>query len=144
MEYVCDAPGGKTWFRIETEAEAMRESALMGHAVEKHFRRAQERAAASYVPPPGGPWIEQEIGKKAHLRRAMPVFLTLRDPDGTGLATAMLPGDGQAPSAGVQRPVIVGADNGDPYGEHGEAIAVLGRHFGLRLDRSRCYPYGAG
>ena len=23
MRYVCDAPGGKTWFRIETEAEAV-------------------------------------------------------------------------------------------------------------------------
>jgi hypothetical protein len=26
MDYVCDVPGGKTWFRIETEAEAIRES----------------------------------------------------------------------------------------------------------------------
>ncbi|RVU15295.1 hypothetical protein [Methylobacterium oryzihabitans] len=138
MEYVCDAPDGTTWFRIETEAEAMRESALMGHAVEKHYRQAQERAAASYVPPAGGPWIEQEIGKKAHLRRTMPVFFTLRGPDGTGLATAMLPGG----DGGTLCPVIVGPGNRDPYADHAEAIAALGRHVGLRLDRGRCYPYG--
>ena len=29
MRYVCDAPSGKTWFQIETEAEAALESALM-------------------------------------------------------------------------------------------------------------------
>ena len=26
MKYVCDASGGKTWFRIETEAEATAET----------------------------------------------------------------------------------------------------------------------
>jgi hypothetical protein len=31
MQYVCDAPKGKTWFRIETEGEAVHESRLMGH-----------------------------------------------------------------------------------------------------------------
>ena len=90
MDYVCDVPGGKTWFQIETEAEAIQESALMGHAVEKHFRQAQARAEASYVPP-SGPFIEQRIGLKAHLRRTMPRFFTLRDPEGNGLATAMVP-----------------------------------------------------
>ena len=39
MQYVCDAPKGKTWFRIETEGEAAHESRLMSHAVEKYFRR---------------------------------------------------------------------------------------------------------
>jgi hypothetical protein len=34
MRYVCDAPNGKTWFRIETEAEAATESETMRHAVE--------------------------------------------------------------------------------------------------------------
>ena len=24
MKYVCDAPGNRTWFRIETEVEAIR------------------------------------------------------------------------------------------------------------------------
>ena len=43
MKYVCDAPGGNTWFRIETEAEAASESDGMRHAVEKFFRKEQER-----------------------------------------------------------------------------------------------------
>ena len=90
MPFVCDAPGGKTWFQIETEAEAALESALMQHAVEKHFRQAREHAKMSYVPPSGA-YIEQDIGLKAHLQRVMPVLLTLRDQDGNGLATAMLP-----------------------------------------------------
>ena len=45
MRFVCDAAGGKAWFRIEAEAEAAKESELMRHAVEKHFRRAYEQAS---------------------------------------------------------------------------------------------------
>ena len=144
MRFVCDAAGGKAWFRIETEAEAAQESELMRHAVEKHFRRAQEQAAQSYGPAPG-PYIEQDIGRAAHLRRAMPVFLTLRDGEGNALATAMLPPQQQG-AAGRDSPAIcpmvVGPGNGDPYPEHGDAIRDLGRHVGLSLDRARCYPYG--
>ena len=62
MQYVCDAAGQKTWFRIETEVEAVRESELMRHAVEKHFRRAHEQASQAYRPAPG-PFIEQDIGR---------------------------------------------------------------------------------
>jgi len=43
MQFVCDGPNG-TWFRMETEGEASKESQLMNHAVEKHFRRAAEEA----------------------------------------------------------------------------------------------------
>jgi hypothetical protein len=50
MEYVCDALGGKTWFRIENEAEALFESQEMNHAVEKYFRREREKAVQSYRP----------------------------------------------------------------------------------------------
>ena len=50
MRYVCDAPAGKTWFRIETEAEAVSESDVMRHAVEKFFRKEQEKAAQTYQP----------------------------------------------------------------------------------------------
>ena len=142
MQYVCDAAGQKTWFRIETEAEAAQESELMRHAANKHLRRAQEQAAQAYRPVPG-PFIEQDIVRAAHVRRTMPVFLTLRDGDGTPLATAMLP---------LQQPVgrdtlacspmVVGPGNSDPYPEHGDAIRTLSRHFGVALDRSRCYPYG--
>ena len=138
MQYVCDALDGKTWFRIETEAEAGLESDLMGHAVEKHFRQARERAAASYAPPPGR-YIEQNIGLKDHIRRVMPIFLTLRDADGNGLATAMLPpGERGDRSFSI---IIVGPGNSDPYPQHGPAIAKLGEHLALTLDRTRCYPY---
>src|SRR5215210_8788943 len=115
MRYVCDAPDGKAWFLIETEGEAALESDLMGHAVEKHFRQAREHAKMSYVPPSGS-YIEQDIGLKAHLQRVMPVFLTLRDQDGNGLATAMLPPSGQ--DARTVRPVIVGPENSDPFVQH--------------------------
>src|SRR3954467_4009034 len=138
MRFVCDAPPGKAWFQIETEAEAALEADLMQHAVEKHFRQAREHATTTYVPPSGS-YIEQNIGLKAHLQRVMPVFLTLRDQEGNGLATAMLPPPGE--EARTVRPVIVGPDNSDPYPEHGAAIWVLGEHVGRVLDQASCYPY---
>ena len=50
MEYICDAPGDRTWFRLVSEGEATMESELMRHAVEKYFRREWEKAAESYKP----------------------------------------------------------------------------------------------
>ena len=138
MRYVCDVPGGKTWFRLETEAEAEAESLAMHHAVEKYFVREMEKAAHSYRPA-SKTFVEQEIGLKAHILREMPLFLTLRDSGGTPLITAMLPPGGKADTA--FRMIVVGPDNGDPYPEHGPAIEALGRHFGMALDRSRCFPY---
>jgi hypothetical protein len=87
MRFLCDA-GPNAWFEIETEAEAALESELMAHAVEKHFCQAHAKARASYVPP-AGPFVEQDIGLKAHIRRTMPSFFTLRDPEGKALAMAM-------------------------------------------------------
>ena len=139
MRYVCDAPGGTTWFQIETQAEAALKAQAMHHAVEKHFIQAQETAAKSYVAPPG-PFFERDIGLKAHVQRSMPIFLTLRDGEGTALVTAMVPPVGQDQRA--FRPVIVGPANADPFPEHGAAVAKLAEHFRLILDRSRCYPYG--
>ncbi len=141
MRFVCDAAGGKAWFRIETEAEAARESELMRHAVEKHFRRAQEQASQAYRPAPG-PFVEQDIGREAHIRRTMPVFVSLRAADGAALATAMLPPQQAGRGGPAFCPMIVGPENSDPYPEHWEAIRSLGQHFGLALDPSRCYPYG--
>ena len=141
MQFVCDAAGQTSWFRIETEAEAAQESELMQHAVEKHFRRAWEQASESWRP--GAlPFVEQDIGRAAHIRRTMPLFLTLRDAEGTALVTAMIPAAGQG--GGVLQPVIVGPSNADPYPEHGRAIEALGRHLGVSLDRVRCYPYRRG
>ena len=138
MQYICDAPGAKTWFRIETEGEAALESDAMRHAVEKHFRHAWEAAATSYRAA-SGPFVERDIGLKAHVQRAMPLFLTLRDAEGKALATAMLPPDGRRDPG--FRIIIVGPENSDPYSEHEEAIAALGHHFGLTLNRADCYPY---
>jgi hypothetical protein len=141
MKYVCDAPGGKTWFRIETEAEALRESEEMRHAVDKYFRQERERAAATFRSA-SSVHFEQEIGLKAHLEREMPVFLTLRDDDGTALATAMLP-PGFAEDRSF-RPIIVGVQNADPYLQQRDAIRALAEHTGIALERDRCYPYRRG
>ncbi len=136
MQYVCDAPGKRTWFRIETDAEAEAETRLMRHAVEKYFHREQLRARRSYQP---GQGIERDVGLKGHIARTAPLFLTLRADDGEGLATAMLPPSGCAdPDFHF---IIVGPENTDPYLHHADAIAALGRHYDLRLDRERCYPY---
>ena len=61
MRYVCDAPGGKTWFRLETEAEAADESSLMRHAVAKYFCGAKDKATQTYRPT-SQIFFEQEIG----------------------------------------------------------------------------------
>ena len=136
MQYVCDAPKGRTWFRIETDAEAEAETKLMRHAVEKHFRREQARARESYVP---GPGLERDIQLKAHLARTTPLFLTLRADTGDGFATAMLPPGGR-PIADFPT-IIVGPENADPYADHRDAIDALARHYKLPLPRARCYPY---
>lgn len=139
MQHICDAPGAKSWFRIETEGEAALESDAMQHAVEKHFRQAWDAAASTYHST-AVPFVEQNIGLKPHVQRIMPLFLTLRGAEGDALATAMLPPGGRYDPA--FRIIIVGPENQDPYPEHGDAIRTLGEHLGLSLDRIRCYPYG--
>ena len=111
MKFICDAPGGKSWFRIETAAEAAAESLAMHHAVEKFFLAEEDKAARKYRPSETG-FIEQEIGLKAHLQRSMPMFLTLRDAEGRPLATAMLPPNGR--DSVTFRPIIVGPGNSGP------------------------------
>ncbi len=138
MEYVCDAPGDLTWFRIVTEGEAAAESQEMQHAVEKYYHREREKAETSFKPA-STVFFEQAIGLEAHIKREMPLFLTLRDTDGQTLVTAMLP-PGSKPDRSFS-PIIVGPANADPYPKHGEAIRALADHFGLALDRARCYPY---
>ncbi|HJS80216.1 MAG TPA: hypothetical protein VJ748_06295 [Vitreimonas sp.] len=139
MRYVCDAPGGATWFRIETEAEAEAEAALMRHAVDKYFRRYEAAARESYRAPAGAPVFEQAIGLKDHVARTMPVFLTLRSDSGEGLATAMLPPQGR--NQVNFRIIVVGPDNADPYATNERAIDALAAHYGLSLPREECFPY---
>lgn len=141
MKYVCDGTGDKTWFRIVTDAEAIQESELMRHAVEKYFRSEWQKAAQAYQPV-SRIVIEQDIGLGAHIQNTMPWFVTLRDGEGTGLATAMLPPGGIEQSG--FRPIVVGPTNADPYPAHGASIEKLGAHFGLSLDRERCFPYRRG
>ncbi|HVA15430.1 MAG TPA: hypothetical protein VNF99_19435 [Stellaceae bacterium] len=141
MRFVVDAPNGKTWFRLETEAEALQESQMMRHAVEKYFRLEREKAVQSFQPGSGA-FFEQEIGLNAHIQKEMPMFVTLRDQDGNAHVTAMLPPGGKSsPSARI---IIVGAANADPYPAEGDAIKALGDHFGLTLEREHCYPYQRG
>jgi hypothetical protein len=139
MRYVCDAPGGRTWFRLETEGEAEAEAALMRHAVDKHFRRFQGAARETYRAPKDVPTFERDIGLRDHIARSMPLFLTLRADDGEGLATAMLPPEGR--NQANFRIIIVGPDNADPFAAQADAIAALGLHFGAELKREACYPY---
>ena len=139
MRYVCDAPGGKTWFRFETEAEAEAEAALMRHAVDKYFRRFLAAARESYRAPASARVWERDIGLKDHIAKAMPLFLTLRSSDGEGLATAMLPPEGR--NQVNFKTVIVGPENADPYVGQAEAIAVLAARFHLDLKREDCFPY---
>ncbi len=138
MRHVCDAPQGKTWFRLESDAEAEAESNVMRHAVEKYFRREQEKATQSFRPK-STVFFEQEIGLREHVQREMPLFLTLRDDDGVPLATAMIPPVGRDERG--FRSIIVGPANADPYPLHADAIRTLAEHFRIALDRARCYPY---
>jgi len=138
MEFICDAPGGKSWFRIETAAEAAADSLAMSHAVEKFFLAEEDKATRRYRSSEPG-FVEQEIGLKAHLLRSMPMFLTLRDALGRPLATAMLPANGR--ESVTFRPIIVGPANIDPYPEHHSAIEALSRHYLIALERVRCFPY---
>src|SRR6202012_3788782 len=94
MRFVVDAPNGKSWFRLETEAEAAQESQMMRHAVEKYFCIEREKAKQSFQPASRS-FIEQEIGLKAHIQKEMPLFLSLRDQDGNAYVTAMLPPSGK-------------------------------------------------
>lgn len=142
MRFICDAPNKTTWFGLETEAEAVAESRLMNHAVEKHYRQFRQAAIASYSPSASLAYIERDIGLKDHISVSMPIFLTLRDEQGAGLATAMLPPAGGR--ADRFRCVVVGPANADPFPAHGEAIAALAAHFKIALDSTLCYPYRRG
>src|SRR2546421_8264111 len=64
MQYVCDAPNGKAWFRIETEGEAVHESRLMSHTVERYFRGEREKAVQSWRPERPNA-IERDIGPRS-------------------------------------------------------------------------------
>ena len=136
MEYVCDAPNNLTWFRLVTEGEAIAESLEMRHAVEKHYRRERERAAETFHPTIDG--VHRAGHQQGSSHQAVDAVVPdAADEDGKPLVTAMLPPKGK----GGGGCIIVGPGNADPYPEYGAAIAALGSHFGITLDRTSCYPY---
>jgi hypothetical protein len=115
MRFVCDAAGRKTWFGIETEAEAARESELMRHAVEKHFRRAHEQASQAYRPRAGGPSFEQDIGRAGAHPPGHAGVPDAADGDGDALATRDAPASaGGGADNLVCSPMVVGPGNADP------------------------------
>jgi hypothetical protein len=128
MQYVCDAPGRKTWFRIESEDEAALESDVMRNMVEAQYRNERQVAAEAYKPAPRLRYIERDIALKAHLQRTMPIFLTLRDSEGTPLANAVLPPSGREQE---QQSTVTGPGNADPFPAQGDAIRALEKHFGV-------------
>ena len=65
----------------------------------------------------------------------------MRRPRNVGVAavtvtTAIVPPSGK--DRGGFRIIIVAASNADPYPRQAAAIAALGAHFGVKLDRDRC------
>lgn len=138
MKYVCDA-SPYTWFRIETLGEAAKESRDMHHAVERYYRKAYRDAAETYEPPKSAAVFEQNIGLEAYIQSVMPIFVTLRNGEGGALVTGMLPVEGF--DENDMCPIIVGVENSDPYPTYRDAIEMLGLHYGLLLERERCYPY---
>jgi len=138
MQYVCDAPKGKTWFRIETEGEAAHESRLMSHTVE-NISAASGRRQSS-------PGVRSAQRDRARHRPRGPC--TARDAAFPHVARqgGQCTGYSDAATGGKDRGgfriIIVAASNADPYPEQDAAIAALGAHFGLTLDRHRCFPYG--
>jgi hypothetical protein len=141
MEFVCDAPGGKTWFRIETEGEAAIETTDTNNPVETYFCDERKAAAKAYRPSPRLSFIERDIGLNAHLSRTMPLFLTLRDRAGAPLATAVLPPGGRDDARFLA--TIVAPDSGDPFPSQGAAIAALEKHFGLALHAAQDTAFDA-
>ena len=131
MQYVCDAPGKKAWFRIESSGEAALESAVMKNAIEVQYENTRRAAIQTYQPSSRLHFIERNIGLNAHIARTMPMFLTLRDGEGNHLANAMLPPCGRDDDTFASR--IVGPGGMDALMDEAAAVEALERHFGLSI-----------
>ena len=142
MEYVCDAPGRKTWFRIESENEALVESETMRNSIEIQYESARRDAIRKYLPSPRLQSFERDIGLKAHLQRTMPMFLTLRDREGTPLANATLPPCGEYDGSYTGR--VIGPNGTDALVSQADAVGALERHFGLAIQLPIDVPIGPG
>jgi len=132
MQYVCDAPGRRAWFRIETEGEATLEAQEMRHSLDYFFRHEHAAARRSYAPCDRLSFIERDIGLSAHLKRTMPIFLTLRERDGTPVASAILPQDPDSETVAAR---VIGAGDCDAFRAEREALIALEAHLGKKLRR---------
>ena len=141
MQYICDAPEKKAWFRIESSVEAALESAVMKNAIEVQYENALRAAVQTYQPSTRLRFIERNIGLNAHVARTMPMFLTLRDSEGNHLANAMLPPCGRNDEGFVCH--IVGPGGSDALKAEASAVDALERHFGLSVQNKEhgelCY-----
>jgi len=135
MQYICDAPGRKAWFRIESSGEAAIESAVMKNAIEVQYENTRRAAIQTYQPSSRLHFIERNIGLNAHIARTMPMFLTLRDGEGNHLANAMLPPCGRDDDTFVSR--VVGPAGMDALTAEAEAVDALEKHFGLSIHNKK-------
>ena len=114
-------------------------SETMRHAVEKYFRKEQDKATQSFRPI-SKVYFEQEIGLKAHIQREMPLFLTLRD-DGRHAARYR----DAAARAGATTAAFARSSSGPampiPIRSRAMRFARSAQHYGMTLERARCYPY---
>jgi len=118
------------------------ESRLMRHTVEKIFLpRAGGRQSNPGVPERPNAIERGHSALEAHVQREMPLFPHVC---ATGRGNALGYSDaatGWQGSRRVSGSSSFAASNADPYPEQDAAIAALGAHFGLTLDRHRCFPY---
>ena len=131
MRYVCDVSERMTWFRIETDGEALLEAMATQIAVAYFFEEERRKALSSYRPRAELSFLERDIGLESHIQRTMPLFLTLRDNNGSALATTMLPLDGK--DDGVFPVLVWGAGSVDAYELHTVALRALEKHFDIPI-----------
>ena len=84
-------------------------------------------------------FLEQEIGLKDHVQRGgLPLFLTLRDEDGVGLVTAMVPPEGREERGFRCHP---GRPRRPNPRRRASPMLRWASRLGVALTPARCYPY---
>ena len=126
MQYVCDAPGGKTCSGSR-RSRGTPGIEMMRHVVEQSYRR--EQGEGRPFRPRSNVFFEQGPSG-AH----PPGDASLPDPP---RCRRQRPRDRQLPPRGREdrsfRTIIVGREN-DPYLQCADAIKTLARHYGIALD----------
>jgi len=123
MQALDIQPGnGFRWHRLETVEDGMHAQKLNGTAVGHYFKRELEQRKA------GEPANEYYalVGEDGSIPVTMQVW---HDPEGA-----------RSPRNMVERNVVVGFQNRNPFPEFGVEIAALASHIGRELDEHD-YPY---